>query len=186
MRSRDGHGSVDESPEPIEVGEDDEKANGDTLTSDKSDTEAQSHPAIPRQFDSYVRVAPDNKAPDPDGLEHSVRMDLKRRAISFILKIEPHWQETPRNNAGFDLYRGATMATATHWCEVKAMKGTLDDRSVGISRTQFEWADRHRDRYWLYVVERAGKTESKLVRIQDPVGKAKTFTFDRGWRAVAE
>ena len=32
------------------------------------------------------------------------------------------------------------METATRWCEVKAMTGTLDDRPVGISRTQFEWA----------------------------------------------
>ena len=77
------------------------------------------------------------------------------------------------------------MATATHWCEVKAMKGTLDDRPVGISQTQFEWARDHRDSFWLYVVERAGTDAPNLVRIQDPVGKAKTFTFDRGWRAVA-
>lgn len=65
------------------------------------------------------------------------------------------------------------------------MTGTLNDRPIGISRTQFEWAKKHRDRFWLYVVERARTSDARVVRIQDPVGKAKTFTFDHGWRAVA-
>ena len=169
-----------------QLGEHDKEANGDGSGSVVSVTKPQSHRAAPRLFESYVRVAAEDEDTDPDGLEHSARMDLERRAIDLILESEPSWQETPLNNPGFDLYRGATMEEATRWCEVKAMKGTLDDRPVGISRTQFEWAERHRDKYWLYVVERAGESDSNIVRIQDPVGKAKTFTFDRGWRAVAE
>ena len=61
-------------------------------------------------------------------------------AINNILNAEPEWHQTPPNNPGFDLYKGTTMETATHWCEVKAMTGTLDARPVGISCTQFEWA----------------------------------------------
>ena len=137
-----------------------------------------------RQFVSYVGVAADGEDTDADGLEHSARMELERLAIKFILDAEPDWQPTPPNNPGFDLYRGATIETATHWCEVKAMKGTLDDRDVGISSAQFEWARNHGEAYWLYVVERAGTDAPNLVRIQDPVGRAKTFTFDHGWRAV--
>ena len=140
----------------------------------------------PRQFFTYVGVErEDEEDADPDGLEHSKRMDLERSAIKFILDVEPDWQPTEVNNRGFDLYRGATIETATHWCEVKAMTGTLDDRDVGISSAQFKCARDHGDAYWLYVVERAGTDAPNLVRIQDPVGKAKTFTFDRGWRAVA-
>ena len=56
---------------------------------------------------------------------------------------------------------------------------------MGLSRVQFEWAREHGDAYWLYVVERAGTDEAQAVRIQDPAGKAMTFTFDYGWRAVA-
>lgn len=140
----------------------------------------------PRQFFTYVGVErEDEEDADPDGLEHAKRMDLEHSAIKFILGVEPDWQPTEVNNRGFDLYRGATMETATHWCEVKAMNGTLDDRDVGISSAQFKCARDHGDAYWLYVVERAGTDAPNLVRIQDPVGKAKTFTFDRGWRAVA-
>ena len=42
------------------------------------------------------------------------------------------------------------------------------------------------DAYWLYVVESAGTDDASLARIQDPAGMAKTFTFDHGWREVAE
>ena len=140
----------------------------------------------PRQFFTYVGVErEDEEDADPDGLAHSIRMDLERSAIRFILEVEPGWQPTEVNNRGFDLYRGTTIETATHWCEVKAMTGTLDDRDVGISSAQFKCARDHGDSYWLYVVERAGTDAPNLVRIQDPAGKAKTFTFDRGWRAVA-
>ncbi len=68
----------------------------------------------------------------------------------------------------------------------KAMTGSLMNRSVGLSRTQFEYAGQHGDSYWLYVVEHAGDDSVRIVRIQDPVGKARTFTFDHGWVAIAK
>ena len=138
------------------------------------------------RFISYLGVVSEDEDTDPDGLKHAVRMELEEAAIRFSLDREPKWQRTPANNPGFDLYRGDTMHTATHWCEVKAMTGTLEDCPVAISRVQFEWAQDHGDTYWLYVVERAGTSDPNVVRIQDPAGKAKTFIFDRGWRAVAE
>ena len=142
--------------------------------------------ATPRRFISYLSVAHEDENADPDGLAHSARMELERLAIDLILALEPSWQRTPANNPGFDLYRGATMDDATHWCEVKAMAGTLNDRPVGMSSCQFEWARTHGDNCWLYVVERAGTSDARITRIQNPVGKAKTFTFDHGWRSIAE
>ena len=137
------------------------------------------------RFVSCVGVVGEGADSDPDGLEHARRMELEGTAIEFILSREPDWRRTPPNNAGFDLYRGAAMTAATEWCEVKAMTGTLEDRPVGMSRVQFEWARKHGEAYWLYVVERAGSSDARAVRIQDPAGKAMTFTFDYGWRAVA-
>ena len=66
------------------------------------------------------------------------------------------------------------------------MTGSLHDRPVGMSHTQFEHAQKHGEAYWLYVVEHAGTDTASIVRIQDPAGKARTFTFDRGWLDVAE
>ena len=189
---RDGTGDNDgppsqpsERPEPTTS--ETHASRDDGSVSSMSKTKKQSpQSATPRQFISYVSVVPDHEDADPDGLKHSDRMDLERLAIKIILDSEPGWQQTARNNPGFDLFRGTTIEAATHWCEVKAMTGTLDDRPVGISRAQFKWAEKHGGDYWLYVVERAQTSDPKVVRIQDPVGKAKTFTFDRGWRAVAD
>lgn len=164
----------------------DESDGGGSKSGNSGDEEPPSGNVGPRQFFTYVGVEREaEEDADPDRLAHSKRMDLERVAIKFILDVEPDWQPTEVNNRGFDLYRGATIETATHWCEVKAMTGTLDDRDVGISSAQFKCARDHGDAYWLYIVERAGTDAPNLVRIQDPVGKAKTFTFDRGWRAVA-
>lgn len=113
-------------------------------------------------------------------------MTLEEKAIAFILRREPNWKQTSPNNPGFDLLRVGSDGQPEAWCEVKAMKSSLDERPVGLSRAQFKCAQEHGDNYWLYVVEHADSDEPHLVRIQDPVGKARTFTFDQGWRAVAE
>ncbi len=158
----------------------------DEDTNDSETEEPSANPAAPREFISYVAVTlEDEKHADPDGLTQPKRMALEGKAIKFIRSREPEWKPTEVNNPGFDLYQGATIQAATRWCEVKAMTETLAHRSVGMSSTQFEFARKHGDAYWLYVVERAGTNAANLVRIQDPAGKATTFTFDRGWRAVA-
>ncbi len=66
------------------------------------------------------------------------------------------------------------------------MTASLDHRPVGLSRTQVDCAREHGENYWLYAVERAGTNQARIVRIQDPAGKAHTFTFDHGWLNVAK
>ena len=138
-----------------------------------------------RPFVSYVGAHPEDKERDPDGLDQVARMALEENAIELILSGEPEWRRTPTHNPGFDLYQGNEQGGATHWCEVKAMTGRLADRPVGLSHTQFEYAREHGEAYWLYVVECAGTDEARLVRIQNPAGKARTFTFDHGWLDIA-
>lgn len=140
-----------------------------------------------RTFISYVATHPDEKEPDPDGLDHQVRMALEEKAIQLILKSKPQLQRMPPNNAGFDLYEAGADGQPERWIEVKSMSGTLHDRPVGLSSTQFECAREKREAYWLYVVEQADSDDqARIIRIQDPAGKAKTFTFDHGWLDVAE
>ena len=139
-----------------------------------------------RPFISYVATHPDDEERDPDDLVQTVRMELETRAIDFILSIEPNWRRTPIANPGFDLFQAGPDGRPTRWCEVKAMTGSLGDRPVGVSSKQFECAREHGISYWLYVVEYAGDKNARLVRIQDPAGKARTFTFDHGWLSVAQ
>lgn len=139
-----------------------------------------------RPFISYVGTHRDEEEPDPDGLDQLARMALEARAIDLIVSREPEWRRTTTHNPGFDLYQGEQPAVAARRCEVKAMTGSLADRPVGLSSTQFECAREHRENYWLYVVEHAGDEHARIVRIQDPAGKARTFTFDHGWINIAE
>ena len=139
-----------------------------------------------RSFISYVAVHHDDNESDPDGLEQAARMALEEKAVDFILNRYPGWKRAPTHNPGFDLFESGLDGNPVRWCEVKAMTGSLDDRPVGLSRTQFECACKRGVNYWLYVVERTGDENARIVRIQDPVGKARTFTFDRGWLDIAE
>ncbi len=136
------------------------------------------------RFVSYVAVDTEEERSDSDGLSHERRMALEERAIGLILKCEPQWQRTAPNNPGFDLYRTDGRGQQT-FCEVKAMTGTLQDRPVGLSRTQFDHAYQHGRAFWLYIVEHANNDDAaRIVRIQDPAGEAQTFTYDSGWLAV--
>ena len=140
-----------------------------------------------RQFVSYVAVHPDQEeSSDPDGLSQQARMNLEEEAIKLICSVEPELQRTPPNNPGFDLIKRNDTGESVKWVEVKAMKEDLHQRPVGISHTQFEYAQQHREGYWLYIVEFAEIPEkARILRIQNPAGKAQTFTFDRGWISVA-
>jgi hypothetical protein len=139
-----------------------------------------------RPFISYVAAHAEDEEPDPDGLDHAARMALEEAAVELILRGEPEWRRTPTHNPGFDLYQCNDQGGAIRWCEVKAMTGGLADRPVGLSHAQFEWAREQGEAYWLYVVECAGTERPRVVRIQDPAGKTRTFTFDHGWADVAE
>ena len=140
-----------------------------------------------RPFISYVGSHPDDEGPDPDGLDQPARLALEENAIKIILVREPKLSRTPTNNPGFDLVAMDDGGAQIKWVEVKAMKGTLKDRPVGLSRTQFDYARAHGNAYWLYVVERAEAADhARIICIQDPAGRARTFTFDQGWLGVAE
>ena len=139
-----------------------------------------------RKFISYVALNSDEAEADPDGVTRQERIDLEDKAIRLILESEPGLKRTPTNNPGFDVAELGADGKPVKWVEVKAMNGTLKDRPVGLTRTQFECARTHGRAFWLYVVENAAAPEqARVLRIQDPVGNAGTYTFDHGWIAVA-
>jgi hypothetical protein len=98
-----------------------------------------------------------------------------------------HPEVMPHENPGFDvLSRHGTGQVLRH-IEVKSVSGAWDDMGVGLTRTQFEFAQQHRDTFWLYVVEYALDDErARVLRIADPAGRADEFRFDDGWSAVIE
>jgi hypothetical protein len=140
-----------------------------------------------RRFVSYVAVGADEDEADEDGLDHLTRMALEAEAITLAIEREPTLERTPAGNEGFDLVETDASGEPERWVEIKAMKGTLMNRPVALTPAQFEFARRAQTQYWLYVVEEAGQRDrSRIVKIQNPAGQAGSFTFDRGWLAVAE
>lgn len=139
-----------------------------------------------RPFISYVSTHPDDDGPDPDGLDQAKRIKIEGSAIDLIIGLEPGLRRTPEGNPGFDLFEADSSGTRTRWVEVKSMTGTLRDRPVGMSHVQFDFAREKGEAYWLYVVENATDlNKARVLRIQDPAGHARTFTFDHGWSAIA-
>lgn len=142
--------------------------------------------AVGRPFISYVGAHPHDEERDPDGLDQATRMQIEEHAIALITALEPTLRRTADGNPGFDLYEVDGGGKPIRWVEVKSMTGSLEDRPVGLSRAQFDYARERRAAYWLYVVEHAtNPTKARVLRIQDPVSRTRTFTFDRGWIGIA-
>ncbi len=115
------------------------------------------------------------------------RMDVEAAAIKHIRKTEPKmkWRTTRTNNPGFDLYQVGKNGVIIAWCEVKAISGP-SDRSVALTRREFEEAQLRGQDYWLYVVENVGTSNPNIIRIQDPAGKTERFQFGHDWRNKAQ
>jgi hypothetical protein len=140
-----------------------------------------------RPFISYLGAHPDDEESDPDGLDQAARMQIEGCAIDLIIGFEPALCRTPEGNPGFDLFEADSGGKPIRWVEVKSMTGTMTDRPVGLSRTQFDFAREKGDAYWLYVVEHAtNPVQARVLRIQNPVGQTRTYTFDSGWRQIAQ
>ena len=131
-----------------------------------------------------IAVGPDETVAggSPD---HDARMGVEDQAIRFIQEREPGWQRMPPGNPGYDLRRDGQNGHMIY-CEVKAMSGTLSDHPAEMTPTEFDAAREHGTAYWLYIVENVGKDDIRILKIQDPAGKAHRFSFDTGWEHMAE
>ena len=139
-----------------------------------------------RPFISYIGTHPDEDEGDPDGVDQATRMAIENQAIAKIISLEPTLRRTPQGNPGYDLYEVDAKGRPIRWVEVKAMTGSLADRPAGLSRTQFDCARENGAAYWLYIVEHAtDDAQARILRIQNPVAHARTFTFDSGWSEIA-
>lgn len=185
LEERDRNG--DETPSTPQTTSSSRSAGTRKQPSSSAGSSASGTRSVRESFVSYIAVSPDETDEDPDDTQHQGRMSLEAQAIDHIISIEPALQRTRPNNPGFDLRKIGPDGESVRWVEVKAMSGEFNGGSVRMTRTQFEFAQERQDAYWLYVVENAGNPEQRrIIRIKDPAGKARTFTFDHGWAQVAE
>jgi hypothetical protein len=136
-------------------------------------------------FISYVAVSKDEVVEESGGAQAAELLEAEALAIQYILALEPKLCRAPKNQPGFDLYEPGKFDGPIKWIEVKAMSSSLEVRSVTLSHTQFAFALAQGEHYWLYVVENVRSPNPSIARIQNPAGRARSFTFDRGWNSVA-
>ena len=70
--------------------------------------------------------------------------------------------------------------------ELRSVSAAWGERGVTLSQPQFKAAQDLKERYWLYVVENPGTPTQLIHRIQNPALLVKSFSYDRGWQALAE
>ncbi len=135
------------------------------------------------QFFPHVDVQP-KESTDPVASGNSDQMAVEERAIQFILQHEPDWQRMPAGNPGYDLRQDRPDGKSIY-CEVKGMRGTLNNHPAEMTPTEFRAAQVHRQAYWLYVVENVGTSSMRILKINDPTGQTHRFSFNAGWENVA-
>jgi hypothetical protein len=67
--------------------------------------------------------------------------------------------------------------------EVKGINGPWTNVGVGLSSTQFKYATKYKEDYYLYVVEYAlSPGDAHVYRIENPAELVSKFQFDHGWK----
>ena len=157
------------------------------------------HPTPPRQptgqtsrgaphgrLRSYVSPAGDGPGRSP-GDTAPVDQAGIQRVIDAERAAGRHPEVMPHHNPGFDIIARDGSGQILRHIEVKSTSGAWDDMGVGLSRTQFDFAQQNPETFWLYVVEHAlNDGQARILRIASPAGRAEEFRFDSGWAALGD
>lgn len=139
---------------------------------------------------SYVMPdRPDDDSPTDDEA-HARRSKVDQAGVDRVEQFEESQERRPKimapNHPGYDVESFNGDEEVERYIEVKSLSGGWNGADARLTKTQFKKAMELRDRYWLYVVERADQDDFCIHCIQDPAGKANRFMFDPGWKQVAE
>lgn len=142
-----------------------------------------------QRFATFVYLSSGNN--DPEDVQEFFRKEkVSRAGVDFVLDADKadgiKLVEMPRNHESYDLEMQDADSRILRYIEVKASSTLWGERGIAMSKPQFSAAQRHSDKFWLYVVENAGKPDCKLYRIQNPAGKTMRFVFDGGWKSITD
>ena len=145
-----------------------------------------------RRLLSYVRRKPEETSEAGKGRSSSSKHNL---AVEIVARDavcayeEAHGrvaEQMAQTHPGYDIVSLDPLTGEERLIEVKGIDGEWNQTGVGLSRLQFSTARKHREGYWLYVVERALDPEQVRVHpIQNPSTQITSFMFDHQWREAA-
>jgi superfamily II DNA or RNA helicase len=124
-------------------------------------------PSAPRVL-GVARVVP--HVPTAEGAELRPSAEIEALGMEVAMRYEREQGRKPEDvsaeNLGFDI-RSTALDGAIRYIEVKAR---ADTGAIVLTTNEWLMAQRLKDEYWLYIVERA-TTNPELYTIQDPAAK---------------
>ncbi len=134
--------------------------------------------AGPVQYLGTALVGPSPVHDDPvvQVMRNDREVELAAMDVAMEYERDHGWEpedvSAARDGSGFDIRsvrRGADGREEVQRIEVKGRGPSHGD--VGMCRTEWIAAHRHRESYWLYVVYGAGSPKPRLVRVQNPAAR---------------
>lgn len=104
---------------------------------------------------------------------------------TLLLSKNNDFQQAPTNNKGFDIYEKDTNGQIVRYIEVKTLTGQWAQGGVGITKEQLEFAQKEKDKWWLFVVENINTDNTKVYQFKNPILEANRFMFDNSWKQLA-
>lgn len=104
---------------------------------------------------------------------------------SLLLSSENYFEKAPTNNKGFDIYEKDQSGQTIRYIEVKTLTGQWGEGGVGITEHQLDFAQKQKDKWWLFVVEGINTEKPKVYQFKNPVVEANRFMFDSSWKQLA-
>lgn len=103
----------------------------------------------------------------------------------LLLSETNYFQKAPTNNKGFDIYEKDASGQTIRYIEVKTLTGQWGQGGVGITEHQLDFAQKQKDKWWLFVVENINTNNTKVYQFKNPILEANRFMFDNSWKQLA-
>ena len=101
------------------------------------------------------------------------RLKVEKEALKIVMKYERDHGRIPRDvheEKSYDIESYDPLSgQIVRYIEVKAHRG--DNAIVELTKNEYEFAKKHRDKYWLYIVLGVGTRKPRIIAIQDPLSK---------------
>ncbi len=104
---------------------------------------------------------------------------------TLLLSKNNSFKKAQVNNKGFDIYEIDINGQIIRYIEVKTLTGQWGEGGVGITEHQLEFAQKEKDKWWLFVVENINTDNTKVYQFKNPILEANRFMFDNSWKQLA-
>lgn len=104
---------------------------------------------------------------------------------TLLLSEDNVFQKAPTNNKGYDISEKDNNGQTIRYIEVKTLTGQWGQGGVGITEHQLEFAQKEKDKWWLFVVENINTDNTKVYQFKNPILEANRFMFDNSWKQLA-